>query len=277
MSAPFHVHDDGTFWQCLQGGREVARYHYRDPFKPHFHPLCTPLGRTVTLASPHDHKHHKGLMYALRTERDNFWEEKPAGEGEHIGRQVHLAFESSTSEGASVGFVEKLAWLSGADGEPVVQETRAIRVQQTTGGSFLWTWQTHLRFLRKATLIQSRWSRPRAGGAKTNYHGLGIRLPRPWSGPRNNGFFADGQSVSFTEAFGTFPREARFFGAFDGDETPSFATVTMRQHQAYCLYLLELPFAFMAFGPSTAAQRVVEKDEEIDETYEIEVSDGKPT
>ena len=40
-----------------------------DPFKPYIHPLKTPAGHTVSLAMPHDHPHHKGSMYALRTPR----------------------------------------------------------------------------------------------------------------------------------------------------------------------------------------------------------------
>ncbi len=52
-------------------------YVLNDPFKPYFHPLNTPGGNPVTVASPADHRHHKGMMFSLRCADLNFWEENP--------------------------------------------------------------------------------------------------------------------------------------------------------------------------------------------------------
>lgn len=77
------VHKDRVIFQ--HDGKQFAKYLLNDPFKPHFSSLKTPAGRETTLVSPGDHRHHKGLMYALRCEDLNFWEEHP-GDG-HCGVQ----------------------------------------------------------------------------------------------------------------------------------------------------------------------------------------------
>ena len=78
----------------------AGRYAYRDPFKPHVHPLNTPMGYTVSLRSPHDHPHHKALMYALRASDVNFWEEYATTDQEKVGQQEHETFLRVVDEGS---------------------------------------------------------------------------------------------------------------------------------------------------------------------------------
>src|SRR5215218_6200604 len=109
----------------VDGERVAGRYVLDDPFKPFIHPLKTPAGHTVSLAMPHDHPHHKGLMYALRTPQVNFWEERSTLPGEVVGRQIHQRFDELTEVGEQVGFVEILRWETEA-GEALFQERRSI-------------------------------------------------------------------------------------------------------------------------------------------------------
>ncbi len=63
----------------------VLRYHDRpllvyaygtNQFKPYVRELYTLRGENVLLDAPSDHLHHHGLMYAIRVNGVNFWEEK---------------------------------------------------------------------------------------------------------------------------------------------------------------------------------------------------------
>src|SRR5215211_628312 len=139
----------------FNGDRLAGRYNVADPFKPFIHPLNTPAGETMSLAMPHDHKHHKGLMYALRTPEVNFWEEVSTLPGERPGRQRHERFEETTTDGDQIGFVEHLSWVD-ADDAPWFAEQRTIRLSvDPADGAYLWTWGTVIESLRDTKLIQS--------------------------------------------------------------------------------------------------------------------------
>ena len=102
----------GHSMEFLCGERLAGSYCYTDPFKCYLHPLNTPEGYTVSLRSPEDHRHHKGLFYGLRTQRVIFWEEYSTRPGETVGQQLHTKFTSTVFEGDTVGFAENLAWKS---------------------------------------------------------------------------------------------------------------------------------------------------------------------
>ena len=55
------------------------------PFKPYVEKLFTPSGTNILRDAPSDHLHHHGLMFAVRVNGINFWEEKPdSGKQEHV-------------------------------------------------------------------------------------------------------------------------------------------------------------------------------------------------
>ena len=54
------------------------RYRYGDvPMKPYVEQLFSPAGVQVLRDSPHDHKHHHGLMFAVAVDGVDFWGEVP--------------------------------------------------------------------------------------------------------------------------------------------------------------------------------------------------------
>ena len=130
-------------------GSLAGRYHHADPFKPFVHPLNSPAGHRVSLASPHDHRHHKGLMYALRIPELNFWEETATLPDETVGRERHIAFAEVRTSGREVGFTETLSWEPAAGGATVFDETRRITCRHE-GAAFIWSWETVLT-VRRAT------------------------------------------------------------------------------------------------------------------------------
>ncbi len=254
----------------------VGCYRYSDEFKPHLHPLRTPRGHCVTSASPHDHKHHKGLMYALRTEDVNFWEETSTLPGEVAGVQRHLDFQEPIRRGLEVGFIEKLEWCAQDGSLPSFEETRTIFCRQDSQ-SFLWTWKTQLTALRPLTLVQSQWSHLDSGsGKKTNYHGLGIRLRRDMGGlTRGNQLVLDGvvHDGDFTTYMGSIPRVVSFAGRLDGTFPVESACVTFGQDQKNALYVCNDVFPFMALGPTNASGMQLRAGDRIEESYTVLVAD----
>jgi hypothetical protein len=263
-------------------GRLAGRYHYSDPFKPFIHPLNSPLGHGVTVARPHDHRHHKGLMYALRTPDLNFWEEVSTLPGEAVGRERHVAFSEVRVTGGEVGFTETLAWEPAAGGDAVFHETRRVSCRYS-GAAFVWIWETSLQVRRDTRLVQSQWSRLSPDGRKINYHGLGVRLCREFGGgTRNNALQIDDGPVQwnrnskpfdFATAMGLTPARVAFIGHVDGTWPVPRVAVTLAQAQKNGLFILEEPFAFMALGPSNLAERTLAAGTVLRERYTVTIED----
>lgn len=259
-----------------EGGNLAGRYVYSDPFKPYLHPLLTSSGVSMSAFMPHDHKHHRALMYALRTPELNFWEERVTTPEERVGRQVHRELTDVVENGDSVGFTQALTWCAVDDDIPVFLETRRLTCTLQDGGrGFAWTWRTQLVPQSDVTLRMSQWSAPRKDGTLVNYHGLGLRLPREFSGDLALVRIAiDGQQTSVEEAHGQTPRTISFEGAADGYWPVRFGGVRFSQHQPNTLFIMKEPFAYIALGPSNHAPRKLKRGELIQEDYAIDVFDA---
>jgi hypothetical protein len=63
-------------WTVFHGDKKLLVYR-SDPrqFKPYVKELCTIRGDNLLRDAPKDHLHHHGLMYAVRVNGLNFWEE----------------------------------------------------------------------------------------------------------------------------------------------------------------------------------------------------------
>ncbi len=261
--------------EFLNGGASAGRYNLNDPFKPFLHPLHTPAGRMVSAASPHDHKHHKGLMCALQTGEFNFWEEAPASPAERVGRQRHLGFQNVAWTGAEIGFTQQLAWESADGATPVFREDRTIRCRHD-GDEFVWTWTARLTVSRAGRLVKGRGSCALPDGRRISYNGLGLRLTRSFGCTGNNALLLDGRKVAFREGMGQVPRRATFQGTFDPHwpEWPGpRAAVTFEQEQHDGLFVMESPFAYMAMGPSNLEEVELIAGQILAQTYRIRVAD----
>jgi hypothetical protein len=260
----------------------AGRYHHGDPFKPFIHPLNSPQGHCVSLARPHDHRHQKGLMYALRTPDLNFWEEVSTLPGERVGRERHLVFSDLRESGREIGFTETISWEPAEGGEAVFDETRRVACQRK-GAAFVWTWETTMRVRRDTRLIQSQWSNTSPDGRKTNYHGLGLRMCRAFGGPtRNNALQIDdgpiqwnrnSQPFDFTTAMGLTPARVTFIGHIDGTWPAPRIGVTMTQQQKNGLFVFDTPYALMSLGPSNLAEIPLATGAVLHERYTVTVED----
>jgi len=161
--------DDGTYLTVRLGGKLVVRYRYgAEPFKPYVAELRLPDGRNLLRDSPHDHKHHHGLMFAWNVDGVEFW-----GEAGQVGRQVHRRFrkpETGPKDGLAC-IAEDLDWI-GPDGKKVLlRERRKILIYADAGpADRLITWESEFAGAdpKRDVTITGR-----------KYFGLGARFPVP--------------------------------------------------------------------------------------------------
>ena len=84
-SSDLRVKQESSTVSVSGGDRPVLRYRYdRVPMKPYVDQLFTPGGVQVLRDSPHDHKHHHGLMFAVAVDGVDFWAEVGQGFGKEI-------------------------------------------------------------------------------------------------------------------------------------------------------------------------------------------------
>ncbi len=157
------------------GSQLLLRYPYRNvPFKPYVQRLFSPAGVNVLRDAPADHLHHHALMFAVKIDGVNFWEETPTA-----GKQLHQSFtdvktDTKTNvendkrlEIRQASFTELIDWTN-SNRELLLKEHRKIDVRQGTDlGATLLTWQSKFEIpggTESATLTGS------------HYHGLGMRF-----------------------------------------------------------------------------------------------------
>ena len=144
-----------------------ARYRFADvPFKPYVDELRTPSGKNILRDAPHDHLHHHALMYAIRVDGNNFWEENDPRAGKQKTVQIRVSVSNIEAE---------IDWNT-FESKTLLKETRKISVNQEHDATFL-DWQSTLKAVNDAEL----------GGG--HYHGLGLRFLEEMD--KNGRFFSD--------------------------------------------------------------------------------------
>jgi len=261
---------DSSVVRFFHSGRVVAEYRLDDPFKPHFSSLKTPAGHEVTLVSPGDHRHHKGLMYALRCADLNFWEE---GEGHGVQEVLHTTLLPEAD-----GFEQRILWRALEGGLETYSEKRTVRARfDSLRDAIVLSWETRRESLRAHRLVKSGWSIQRPDGKSVNYHGLGIRLPWMWRFPVGDfcGFERDGTPCPPEEACGSTATTCQFWGVIDGHWNRTVASVAFHQPpaQGFAWFVLKGDFAYLSTGPTVLNEIDVPCGQVAEENYEIEISD----
>ncbi len=92
-------------------GRPLLVYAYAtNQFKPYVRELYTLRGENVLLDAPSDHLHHHGLMYAIRVNGVNFWEEKTdPGVEKSVGILPRIGMGNGIE---TVCFVQRIHWVA---------------------------------------------------------------------------------------------------------------------------------------------------------------------
>ncbi|MHC4461362.1 MAG: DUF6807 family protein [Planctomycetota bacterium] len=158
------------------GENLLLRYPYKNvPFKPYVQQLFSPASVNILRDAPADHLHHHALMFAVKVDGVNFWEETQTA-----GRQAHQSFTNTRTDVATdvendkrhdtreASFTELIDWIKPGSQELLLKEHRTIEVSQGTDlGATVLTWQSKFEVpagKKSATLT----------GA--HYHGLGMRF-----------------------------------------------------------------------------------------------------
>ena len=151
-------------------GRPLMVYAFAtNQFKPYVRELYALNGVNVLRDAPADHLHHHGLMYAIRVNGVNFWEER---DDPGIQKSVHLLSRETgcdTRGRLQARFAHLIHWVSGPRAPALLIERRTITVTvDEAAGEVALRWQGAFEVGRGVEKVNLH------GSA---YNGLGLRLP----------------------------------------------------------------------------------------------------
>ncbi len=226
----------------LSNGKPVLRYRFNDVvYKPYAEFLYTPAGVNILRDSPFDHKHHHSLMYAIKINGVNFWEEY-----NEPGLQKHekfSRFDRDTclkKEILAAGFTEQLTWHHPKANKLLAHESRSIAALKPTGldASFV-MWQTELRPPEGVDALTLT-------GA--HYHGLGMRFLTSMD---TDGEFRNSENKQGTVFRGTERLLKANWCAYTAKADGKVVTVAMFSHprnprHPTRWFIMNAPFAYLS-------------------------------
>ena len=171
----FESSREPTSWTLKQDGKPILVYAFSPQvFKPYIKALYTTSGRNVLRDSPSDHLHHHALMYGIKVNGVNFWEEVP---GCGVQRVIQTSEPKLLTElgNRRAEIRQILHWVSPEDAFLPATNSPALLVEQRTI-TLMMDPQTHE--------VAVHWRSQFEVGTKTNivtltganYHGLGMRF-----------------------------------------------------------------------------------------------------
>jgi hypothetical protein len=157
-------------------GKPVMVYEFAPyTFKAYVKELHTTRGYNVLRDSPFDHLHHHALMYGIKVNGINFWEETSGAGVQRVARTAEPVVGTSRDGQPQAILQQDLVWTPAADAFlpltntlPLLKETRTLT----------------LTIDEKAGEVALQWRSRFAVGSRTNtvvltganYHGLGMRF-----------------------------------------------------------------------------------------------------
>jgi hypothetical protein len=166
---------------CTKNGplsKPLFEYRYADvPFKPYVSQMRTPAGFEVLRDSPHDHKHHHGLMFALAADGVDFWSEKAQN-----GKQLSRSLDGPATVPGGARFTQRLDWVA-TNGTVVLREQRSIFVHDmqvlvTGPGDGLRKTAVIATLLTWRSRLSAGPNRETVKLTGAHYFGLGARFPQ---------------------------------------------------------------------------------------------------
>ncbi len=252
------------------GERTLMRYRYKDvPYKPYVDQLFSPSGVNILLDAPHDHLHHHALMYAVKADGVNFWEEQQAP-----GRQAHRTFDDvkvdTRQDVPFAGFSERLDWVNPGSGKLLLAEERTIEASCLAGPkvTFL-TWQSAFK------PAEGRESVTLTGA---HYHGLGLRFIRSMD---TNGEFRNADGKAGTVFRGEERLVRSRWCAYTAEADGKQVTVAMFDHpknerHPATWFTMSKPFAYLSATLNLHEQPLkVVADEPLTLRYAVAIWDGR--
>jgi hypothetical protein len=156
--------------------RRVLLYSFAtNQFKPYVRELYTLRGENMLRDGPADHPHHHGLMYAIRLNGTNFWEETGTPGVEKPIRILSQITRKTAGGLPQAQFTQLIHWLAFTNRWVADSMAAALFIEQRT---LTLTIDTNELALRWDSAFEVG---PNAGKVTlhgSQYNGLGMRLPK---------------------------------------------------------------------------------------------------
>ena len=165
----------------LYQGRPLLVYAFAaDQFKPYVRALYTLRGENILRDAPADHLHHHGLMYAIRLNGVNFWEERESPGIEKSIRIVPQKVGRGQGGLPEASFTQLIHWVAFTNREVADSTPSAFLIENRTltltvderAGEVALVWDARFEVGKYTPKLQLH-------GA--NYNGLGLRLPESFN------------------------------------------------------------------------------------------------
>lgn len=232
-------------WQFK--GRKLLAYAFgTNQFKPYVRELYSLRGDNVLRDSPVDHLHHHGLMYGIRINGVNFWEEvNQPGHQRHVKLLAERTGRSASGL-PQASFTELVHWVP--HGDPTLPDTTSAALVVERRTLTLTVDEAHEE-------IALAWHAEFEVGVRTNrvtlhgsdYNGLGLRLPGEWDliaqqmNSENAAYPADGKPGAVPARWGAVSHRA------DGRMTQVALFARPRGHAGTnSFFAMTEPFTYLA-------------------------------
>lgn len=177
----FSLHPKDGLLAISHKGRRLLVYTFAtNQFKPYVREFYTLQGDNLLVDSPPDHAHHHGLMYGIRVNGVNFWEETGQPGYEIPAGLPEVKKGVSTGGAPLISFAQTLHWVPSADRAAaditnvallIERRTLALTVDEARDEVAL-HWNSQFEAGRVV---------PKVLLSGANYHGLGLRLPEAFN------------------------------------------------------------------------------------------------
>lgn len=228
------AHTAGEAVSFYAGDRLLFTYRYAASRpKPYVHPFCAPDGTPLTLDSPADHVHHRGLMLAWSNVAGfDFWGE--TNPGAH-GQIVHQRFEAAPSP---AGLAAVNHWV--AEGKTLVEERQRVRPLDLGRDVAALEWESVLRAAAEPVTLDA---------SKHVYNGLGIRFVRSMD---LGGVLNARGARTIEQANGEEAEWCCYYGALPGGRAASVAISNHPSNPRHPapFFVMNQPFGYLAAAPT---------------------------
>lgn len=262
------VESDKTSTKVFDGQRVVMDYRFGDiKFKPYIQSLTTPKGVEVLRDSPADHVHHHGLMFAIKVNDVNYWEEAGKAGKQVPGGKAAMPFDGTAD---IAGICQDIVWKN-ADDAAQLGERRQMWIHETPQiGCTLLTWRAYLRRPKEIT------EPVKLGG--NHYHGLGMRFPQwmdqvgsfTYAGDKGEGVTVRGDEKLFPASWCAYTAKAT-----DGKEVTVAMFAGPNNPRKTLWFTMTKPFSYLSGTLNYWKEPIVVEDKPVNLLYGVAAWDGK--
>jgi len=174
----WHVHQDDQkgVLEVFRGDQKLLVYAFAtNQFKPYVKELYTLKGGNVLRDAPPDHLHHHGLMFAIRVNGINFWEER-TDPGHQVEVKGKVRVPDALPGPATISLSRLIHWVAHKDSARARSARAALLVERRTIAVSVKEAQQEVALHWRSDFTVGR-AAPKVTLSGANYHGLGLRLP----------------------------------------------------------------------------------------------------